>query len=303
MRFIHRNISQVNGAQALFGAAFLFATTGALVREMGAMWGITAQIFIRSLLVVLILFVFSYFHRRPKIPREILPYAVILGVMSSSNMVLFTYGFERTTLSNTYFCSYATTIIVSFLLGTLVLKEKVPKIKTLAIILTIIGLGFYAPSLLAGATGIIYGVLAGFVSGTGGLVNKRVRKADRIAVMRIQYGMIAIFSLGLTLIMGTPFLRTISWPGTIATVVFALVLIGAGNLLLYGYRHIDINIGSVVLSSELVFGSLLGFLLYREVPTKIEFVGGGVIFLGSLAGGVDWRKLWPKSNLVTSLYS
>lgn len=51
------------GSEALLGAAFLFALTNVLVREMAMMWGDQAQVAVRFALVWIILVVFAHLKR------------------------------------------------------------------------------------------------------------------------------------------------------------------------------------------------------------------------------------------------
>jgi drug/metabolite transporter (DMT)-like permease len=75
------------------------------------------------------------------------------------------------------------------------------------------------------------------------------------------------------------------------TVIFALVLIAGGNLILYGFQHFDVNIGTVITSTELIFGSLIGYIFYKEVPTLVETIGGVIILSGAIVAGVNFKKL------------
>ncbi|HEY5442101.1 MAG TPA: EamA family transporter, partial [Candidatus Saccharimonadales bacterium] len=110
---------------------------------------------------------------------------------------------------------------------------------------------------------------------------------NRFAVLRIQYGVGALLSLAVTLVSGERIIRTVSLRGTILTFVFAAVLMIASNLLLYGYQHFDVNIATVILATELIFGALFGFILFHEVPQPHELVGGLLIFTGSVLAGLN----------------
>jgi drug/metabolite transporter (DMT)-like permease len=78
----------------------------------------------------------------------------------------------------------------------------------------------------------------------------------------------------------------VSIVGTVATVLFALILIAATRLVLYGFQHSDINIASVILSSQLAFGALIGFLVYRETMSPNEIVSGLLILGAAIVGGM-----------------
>lgn len=280
------------GAEALFLAAFLYATTGALVREMGHMWGNNAQVAARSIVVLIILLIYGAFRKsKGKIPKDKLPYAVGLGILFATSMILFTWAFQKTTLSNTYLTSYATNIVVSFLLGTMLLKESVSKSKVIAIVLCLIGLLFYTNAIFAGSSGIIFSVLSGIVGGISGLFTKKLRGVSRSAVLRLEFAICVIVATLVTLVSREQIVHNFNLFGVMITVIFALVLIAGGNLILYGFQHFDVNIGTVITSTELIFGSLIGYIFYKEVPTLVETIGGVIILIGAVIAGVNFRKL------------
>jgi drug/metabolite transporter (DMT)-like permease len=70
-----------------------------------------------------------------------------------------------------------------------------------------------------------------------------------------------------------------------------LLLISIGNLLLFGFKHVDVNIGTVILSTEIIFALILGFVFYDEVPVAHEIIGGMFIFAASILSSVDVKSL------------
>jgi drug/metabolite transporter (DMT)-like permease len=282
------------GAEALFAAAFTYAFTGVLVREMEPMWGDKAQVAIRWILVFLFLALYDFFKRiKATVPAGKLGYVLALGIVFPGTVMFFTFSIQKTTLANTLFTFYAMNMVASFLLGTFLLKEKVSRVKILAILFALAGLSLYADALAAGSLGIIFAVIAGMIEGLANVIRKRLAGVDRNAILRIQYGIGAIFTSLVTLISRDEIIRTVSLRVTILTVIFAVVLIAAGNLLLYGYQHFDVNIGTVITSTELVFGALLGWLLFQEIPAPHELLGGGLILAGSIVGSGIFNKGKP----------
>src|SRR4051812_36275688 len=113
------------GAEALFSAALLYSTTGLFIREMGAMWGDKAQVAVRYVIVFIILLLYGYFRKtKAKIPPEKLFYAVALGFSFALVVLFFTFSIQKTTIANSFFTFYATSMVTSFLLGTFILKER-----------------------------------------------------------------------------------------------------------------------------------------------------------------------------------
>jgi drug/metabolite transporter (DMT)-like permease len=276
----------LGGSEALLGAAFLFAATNVLVREMAYMWGDQAQVAARFALVWVILIVFARFKGiNPSIPRKKMLPAIAYSVFAAVSILFFTLSVQMTTIANTLFTSNATELFVAFLLGTLLLKEKLTRRKIIAIALALAGLAFYSDSLLGGSAGIIFGLLGGATTAFCNLLAKKLKGADLSAIMRMQFGLGAIFMAILTLLLSpTDIVRTVSVEGIAATVLFALILIAATRLVLYGFQHSDINIASVILSSQLAFGALLGFFVYQEVLATHEIISGLLIACAAIIG-------------------
>ncbi len=260
------------------------------------MWGDKAQVAARYTLVFIFLMLYGYSKKiKTKIPRDKLIYALGLGVSFALVVLLFTFALQKTTLANTLFTFYATNLVTSFLLGTFILKERVSGTKLLAIVLAVVGLSLYSGALIVGSLGIIFSCVAGVFAGIGNLLTKCLSGVDRNAVLRTQYVVGTVITILLTLISRDEIIRSASFRGVILTFIFAFILITAGNLLLYGYQHIDVNIGTVLMSTELVFGALLGLIIYHEVPAPHELLGGVLIFTGSVVGSLDFKKL-PRVN-------
>jgi len=281
----------LSGGQALLAAAFLFATTNVLVREMAHMWGDQAQVAVRFALVWLILVIYAHFKgHKVTIPRSKILLVVMYSVIAAIAILFFTLAVQMTTIANTLFMSNATELVVAFLLGTILLKERLTRRKFLAIALALAGLALYSDSLLSGSTGLLFALLGGASTAFCNLIAKKLKGVDLNAILRVQFGVGTILLVILTLLFSAnDIVRTVSIEGTVVTIAFALVLIFATRLVLYGFQNSDINIASVVLSSQLAIGALLGFLFFREVPAPLEIVSGILITCAAIIGSIGHK--------------
>ena len=85
-------------------------------------------------------------------------------------------------------------------------------------------------------------------------------------------------------------LKEVTAEGISSTIAFSILLIFAANLLLYGYKHFDVNMGSVISSTELVFATLLAYLFFKEIPSGTELLGGVLIFVASIIAALDSKR-------------
>jgi drug/metabolite transporter (DMT)-like permease len=274
---------KARGAEALFVAAFTYALTGILVREVSPMWGDKAQVVARFAIVLSFLIAY-YLLRKDKsaIQKSKLPLAIALGVVFATMVLFFTSALGKTTVANVLFVFYATNMISAFLLGSLLLKESISRNKLLALSFALAGLAVYSGAIIGGNLGIIFSIVAGICGGSTSLFSKLLKNVNRAAVLIVQYIIAMLFSAATLLISGDQIIRTVSTKGTVLIILFALVIVLGSYLTLYGFQNFDVNIGTVIMSTELVFATIMAYFLYNEVPKTRELIGGFLILTGSI---------------------
>lgn len=280
------------GAEALLAASFFYAFTAILIREVAPMWGDKAQVTARWSLAFFILLAFALYkktnlkiHKNQLLPLSLLSTLFVLVVM------FFTVGVQRTTVANSLFIFFAVSMLTAFIAGTFMLKESITRAKIIALIFSFCGLMFFADQIFAGSSGIVLCAIAGVFGGLTTLLYKLLKKVDNNLILIFQYGTGSILAVAATLLSGDEIIRQASLKVTLLTVVFAFVLIVATSLIVYGYRYFDVNVGSAITSSEIVFGVILAYILYKEVPNNQEIVGGSLILIGSIIGSLNFEAL------------
>lgn len=285
---------KVGGAEALFVAAFTYALTGILVREVSPMWSDSGQVFARFALVLVFLSVYRLFKREKwSLTGAQVYLAGALGLLFSLMVLFFTVAIGKTTVANVLFVFYATNMISSFGLGTAFLKENITRSKIIALILAIAGLALYSGAIAGGNLGIIFSIFAGLCGGTINLISKKLAGAGRNSVLLVQYIACTLFAAAAALLSGDAVVRTASVHLALLTVFFALVIILGSYLTLYGFQNFDVNIGTVIMSTELVFAAIMAYFLFNEVPKAHELLGGVLIFAGSIVGSGIFDRTDP----------
>jgi drug/metabolite transporter (DMT)-like permease len=118
-------------------------------------------------------------------------------------------------------------------------------------------------------------------------LRKTLRGVDRWAILQYQFAIGSVFALLVMAVSRQEIIREVSILPLIITILYAALQVGLGNLLLYGFQNFDVNIGTVILASELFFATVLGYLFFREIPTNHELIGGTLIFCASILSSVD----------------
>ena len=59
---------------------------------------------------------------------------------------------------------------------------------------------------------------------------------------------------------------------------------GANNvkLIVYGFKNIEAQIGSIILPVEIIFATIFSFLVFKEVPTTLTILGGFLIIFAAI---------------------
>lgn len=149
----------------------------------------------------------------------------------------------------------------------------------------------YSDAILAVSVGVVAGVLSGVSDGISNGIRKTLKGVDRNTVLQYQFATGSLFALLIVVLSKQEVLIQASLVPIIATGVFAILQIGLGNLLLYGFQNFDVNIGTIIVASELFFATILGYLFFRESTTTQEFAGGVLIFSASILSAVDFKEL------------
>jgi drug/metabolite transporter (DMT)-like permease len=68
-----------------------------------------------------------------------------------------------------------------------------------------------------------------------------------------------------------PSITPASW---LIVIFFGLLIVAVNYLLLLGFRNFDLNLGTILLSSEMVFTPIFAFLAFGEAPSLYVIIGG-----------------------------
>lgn len=72
--------------------------------------------------------------------------------------------------------------------------------------------------------------------------------------------------------------------------IFGFFLMLNNYFMLIGFYNFDLNLGTIILSSELVFASIFGYLFYKEIPTFNELIGCSLITFSIIIAHLNFRK-------------
>jgi drug/metabolite transporter (DMT)-like permease len=78
------------------------------------------------------------------------------------------------------------------------------------------------------------------------------------------------------------YLATLPPPAWLIAAFFGFCLVTVNYLLLVGFQNFDVSLGSIVLSLELLFATVFGFVILHEVPSSRQLLGGVLILFANV---------------------
>ena len=282
---------RTKGFLALSLAAFIFSFFGYFIRLQSNGFTDSGQLFYRSLWALLIVAIIIILKKCWILYKSEFFAILVFSAASSFAVLLFTISIGLTKASNVVMMLYVGGIITAFVFGTLLFKENITKLKVFSILLAIIGLVIFAyPFNITGIAliGIITGLASGFFDATANSLRKLIKMSSKEVMLFFSFT-VSIILTGL-ISLNNGFVnsgQTVEPVAYIAGFVQAFLIVIVGYLLIYGFRHIDVNIGTIVLTSEIFISLGVNSLLLNETPSIYEFIGAVVIFFACVLVGIS----------------
>lgn len=287
-------MNKTKGFFSLLFAGLLFGAFGIFVRILNQQLTSFQQIFFRSLVGFLLsALIIIIFKKKISIKKASFSNILLFGVSLPITIVLYTLAILKTKIIIAIASLYVGSIIFSLLLGIIFFKEKITLAKCLAIVFALTGLYFFAApfSLASINIGLVYGVLSGFMDTTSNSFKKHLSgKIDRFMLIAIQMFGGIIISLFLMSISKTLYIPQLSFLTVFVGLLFGFCLMIINYFLLIGFHNFDLNLGTIVLSSELAFASIFAALIYKEIPTKNETIAIVFIVLSIISSHLNFKN-------------
>jgi len=287
-------MNKTKGFLSLLSAGFLFGIFGVMVRILNGELSNYQQILFRSvvgfILAVLIIIILK---RKISFKSISLINLLFFAISLPLSIIFYTLAILKTKIMLAVATLYLGSILFSLVSGILFFKEKITVQKILAIMTSILALYYFTiPFTLTNINiGLVFGILSGFTDALSNSFKKHLGgKADRFLLIAIQMTGTIIVSLILML-----YTKTLTFPQVsplifMVGLMFGFSLLLNNYLMLVGFGNFDLNLGTIVMSSELLFASVFGYLIYKEIPTVNEVIGGGLIAFSVIIAHLSFKK-------------
>ena len=281
-----------SGFLALLGAAFILGTFGIWIRELDNAFSNTGQVIARSLMALLIISTIVIFKRKTisfKIERKNYKYLLGFCIVFPFSLICFTASATQIKVTNSLFMLYVGSLIASYLWGKLAFKESLNANKVVSITLLLLGLYAFVYPFDVGklSGGIFLGLAAGALEGSAHAFRKFLKGVQREIIVFFQSLSSVVIAIILALYGGESLVKGITPSTLLVVVLFGALLVAIGYMLAYGFSHYDINVGSIILATELFFALVVSAIFLQELPTTYEIIGGLLIFTGAIVTSLD----------------
>lgn len=279
----------------IIASALLFGTYGIWSKVLGNDFGIFFQGWVRPIIVVLLMLPFMIKNKEfRRVPKKDLKWLTIPTLFALFTQVPLYYAYNTTSIGTAILIFYSVYVVVSYLVGWLILKEKMTKAKLWAMALAFAGLALVFGSSLAkfSLIGLLLAALNGI--GSGGEVATTKKPTEKYSALFVSFWMwliVGLVHLPISLLLGEKQIVpafNYQWGALLA---FALAGFGAMWLVVEGYKYVDASIGGLLGLSEIIWGIVFGVLFFAEKMNAMTVVGGVLILLaGMLPDGMALIK-------------
>lgn len=279
------------GFVLLLGAAFFYATYGIFSKIIGGSFEPFSQAWSRGF-VTLLCFVGLglVFRNFIKIKRKDLKYFLLCGGTGSLALAPTFYSLANLHLGTALFIQYAATIITSYILGALILREKLNKLSFLTFALAILGLVlvYWGDIYFNKPIAVLAAIASGVFFALYFVFSKKISsKYPTNEINTFGYTLSVLINLPIALVLGEKLNTNFVSSAWFANIGYGIAAFAGSALTVYGFKFIEAHKGSIVLLSEIVFGVLFGIIFFGEPLNSTVILGGMLIILAAVLPNIS----------------
>lgn len=297
--------NQTKGFIALVSTAAILGTFGVLIRALSTTFSDTGQVFARSFFAALIIIgVVLYKKINPlKVNKADRKYILIFSLVFPLSILFFTFSANLIKVSNSLFMLYVGSLVSTAFFGKVLFKEKFALQHMTSLIFVLAGLSFfvYPFNFETLSFGIFAGLLSGIFEGSSHTLRKLMKNVSREVVVFYQSVSSVALAIIFLIFSKEVFIKEFHISSLFIALIFGALLVAIGYFLVYGFSKFDVNLGTIILATELFFALVINAVFLKEFPTFFELFGGLLIFAGTVLTSLNldlskWKISKIKNN-------
>lgn len=274
------------GVSLLVFTTALYGLYGIYARLIALEFNVFTQNWVRNAFVLLLTIIFTIVFKRKwrKIARKDVPWIAGWILCDILFVITIFISFNNLTIGTALFLLYSGSTITGYAAGTFLMKERLTKIKIIAILLSFIGLIFIFTGQihLINPLYLFLGLFSGLVAGLWNILPKLIsHEYPKLQLIALDAAAICLVNLLLAYIYNQavpPPSVSLAWLGVL---FYGITQLSGDMLLINGFRLVEAHIGSLILPLEAVFGVLFAFLFFREMLPPTTLFGGLLIIVAA----------------------
>ncbi len=272
----------------LLAVGAIFGLFGVLIHYSSLMFGDLFQVAARNLIgFVLILPIIFWRKISLWVSKTELLWLLVYGVLTVSSFSFVTMALVAEPIKTVLVIRYMGSIIISLLLTKYIFKESLTWVNYSAAGLALLGISFFAFPFTGFITiGVIYAFLATVTFVLSNVIIKQINSLKPEILMGFEFGFIAFVLLGLIAVSDAPTVVSINPLSIVVTGLFGVLLLVVTYLIIYGFRETNFNIANIILTSEIFFGVLFGYVFLGQLVSGFELLGILAIFVAAIVPNV-----------------
>ena len=277
---------QSRGTLALILLTFLYGAYGVYNRFIGEAFQTFSAQWVRSALVIgLVLIITVALKLKYARVRNADFWWIAQWLFFGSWIMIFLFlAFNHLQLATTYFLFYAMMILSGVVCGKFFFQEKMNLTKNISVVLSLIGVAsIYSFSisradLMYAVLALLAGVLLGFWNTISKKFSSHYPELQMVLWDAIAGALVGVIGF-LIVKESLPTLQlSTSW---IWLVVYSVSQVATVGLVIYGFKHLEAQVASLIMPIEIIFASLFGYLIFGETLTVSTIFGGCCIALAA----------------------
>ena len=293
------------GAAALVFAATIWGGFGVLVRILGYnipfFYGSAVRNLAAGLIMIVPLFWLKQF--KPMTGRDLV-WTVARSSVGMVGLIGSFASFLYLPMGTAYFMYFGGIILGGFGLGKLLFKEKLTLVKIISLVWALVGMTLvYQVSFNPTTIKYLWLALIAGLAGAFWVVSSKKISASYSA---LQLNTLDFWIFGILAVMISLFQHEAwSWPTLtlpwMANLLFMIMIIVTGQLIVFGFKHLDAQRGSLILLLEAVLGVVVGAVVFHEQLSSLALVGGALVLIAAALPEV--KELMRNSRNLARLQS
>lgn len=249
----------------------------------------TTIIFTRFLIAAIVLIII--FYKKVKVNKEAIVGSMITGIVLFLAFMFQTIAINYTTITNISFLTSVNIVFVP-ILSFILLGKKIKVQHILSIILTLIGIWILTGGMSQINKGDILTLICAFFFGMHMVMIAYYSKTVEIYTLAIgQMLVTSLLGFLAALIYNVPIVDEVN--NTSLLILLFVGLVPSALCFLFqniGLKQMDESKGSIILSTEALWGVLFSVLLLGEKVTVFVLIGGLLMFLAVFIDEINFKK-------------